>query len=375
MRVLVAPDKFKGTLTAVEATEAIAAGWLSERRGDEVVGFPISDGGDGFGELLGHHLQAEERRVRTVDASGRALEAVWWWVPSRRMAMVESARVIGLAMLPPGRYHPFELDTFGLGAVLRAVAEARPRLCLIGIGGSATNDAGFGLARALGWRFFDGANRPIERWIDLAGLAAIRPPDRTDPGFPVRVAVDVRNPLLGGAGATRVYGPQKGIRPEDVAPAEACHRALARFMTAGRAAKTEPAKLSGAGAAGGLGFGLHVFLGAKLTPGFELFAQLTGLKRALRRFDLVLTGEGCLDATSVRMGKGVGQLALMCRAADVPCVGLAGKVEGMGKSVRPFEMVRSMTPDLTPPANALRQPAFWLEQLAARVARGEGLDA
>jgi glycerate kinase len=369
MRVLIAPDKFKGTLTAGEAAEAMARGWRRVRRRDALELLPISDGGDGFGTLLGRHLGAEPRSVDTVDAAGRPIRADWWWEPRQRLAIVESAAVIGLAMLPKGRFHPFELDTGGLAAVLRDVAAAKPRRCLVGIGGSATNDAGFGLARGLGWLFLDPAGGEITTWTGLNRLNRIEPPKRRVHFRELIVAVDVRNRLLGAQGATRIYGPQKGIRPEDVGPAERSLRRLARGFAGQFGGETDPARQPGSGAAGGLGFGLVAFAGAGIEPGFDLFAGETRLDRRLRDADLVITGEGALDLTSVAMGKGVGCLARLCRAARVPCLGLAGVVAEHPRVHRAFTGTRALTPDLTSSAHALGQPARWLARLAERVAR------
>lgn len=371
MRVLIAPDKFKGTLSAPEAAAAIARGWHRVRPSDTLLEAPISDGGDGFGALLGHHLGAETRTTSTVDAAGRPLATRWWWLPSDRLAIIESATVIGLALLPPGRYHPFNLDSFGLGQVLREAAALRPRCCLVGIGGSATNDAGFGLARSLGWRFLDRNGEQITRWPDLAGLAAIRSP-RTLPRLgELVVAVDVRNPLLGAKGATRIYGPQKGIRPEDVAPAEQAFRRLTRRLRQleGLTLPTSASRLPGAGAAGGLGFGLMAFAGARLEPGFQIFTRYTRLAGVVATADLVLTGEGALDLTSVAMGKGVGQLALLSRRARVPCVALAGTVAADPAVQRRFTATRAIVPGLAAPEEARRHAGRWLTRLAADTAR------
>lgn len=367
LRVLICPDKFKGTLTATEAASAIARGWRAVRPGDALELLPISDGGDGFGELLAQHLGAKPCHTETVDAAHRPLRARWWWEPRRRLALVESARVIGLAMLPPGKFHPFELDTFGLGAVLRAAARRRPRCTVVGVGGSATNDAGFGLARALGWTFLDEAERPLTRWTELDRLArAVAPRRRPDWGDLV-VAVDVRNRLLGPRGCTRIYGPQKGLRPEELAPAERCLRRLARVL--GRTGRRQaPARLPGSGAAGGLGYGLRVFAGARLEPGFAWFARLTGLAQRLARADLVLTGEGTLDETTLAMGKGVGEVARLCRRARRPCLALAGVVADRARAARWFRGVYALAPDLVAPEEARRRAAQWLTELARRAA-------
>jgi glycerate kinase len=362
-RVLIVPDKFKGTLSARQAARAIARGWRAARPGDALQLLPMSDGGDGFGEVLGDLLDAAPRRLRTRDAAHRRRNTIWWWAPRSKTAILESARVIGLARLPAAKFHPFQLDTFGLGAALRAAQSAGAKKILVGIGGSATNDGGFGVARALGWKFFDCQGRLIERWTDLHRLARVRPP--TVRGFgKITVAVDVQNPLLGARGATRVYGPQKGLRPDDLAPAESCLRQLARIWR--RQTGRDFARLPGAGAAGGLGFGLRAFLGARLTPGFALFARLASVSRRLRAADLVLTGEGAIDRSTV-MGKGVGQVARWCRQAGVPCVGLAGAAVRSRAASRLFDRVYAIT-DLTSEAEAKAKPAQWLAKLAARAA-------
>ena len=145
LRVLIVPDKFKGTLTAAAAANAIAEGWRRRRPEDMITLLPISDGGDGFGAVLAERLGAERRTLKTVDAAHRPIQAHWWYDPHSGRALIEAAAINGLAQLPPGHFHPFELDTTGLGAVLKAAQEAGAREVLMGIGGSATNDAGFGL--------------------------------------------------------------------------------------------------------------------------------------------------------------------------------------------------------------------------------------
>ena len=368
-RVLICPDKFKGTLTATAAATAIAAGWRRGRPGDLVTLLPISDGGDGFGELLGSQLAAREQRIETVDAAHRPIRATWWWEPRTQTAVVESARIIGLAGLPAGRFHPFDLDTFGLGAVLRAVAKLRPQRCWIGIGGSATNDAGFGLARGLGWHFLDAARQPITRWTDLIRLATVVPPRRPLALAQTLVAVDVRNRLLGVEGCTRVYGPQKGLRPADFEPAEANLRRLARMVAVARPDLRGVAQSRGTGAAGGLGYGLRVFAGARLVPGFGLFAEQTGLEARIRDADVVITGEGAIDATTLGMGKGVGDLARRCHRRGIPCVGLAGSVRQPRLAGRVFARVAGIVPDVAGQADAIREPVRWLTELAFQIAR------
>jgi glycerate kinase len=365
LRVLIAPDKFKGTLTAEQAARAIAKGWRSVRREDEIELLPISDGGEGFGTVMAGSLNARERKAYTVDAAHHAVTARWWWSAKSRTAIIESAEVIGLARLPAGRFHPFELDTFGLGAVLIAAAKQGAQRWMVGIGGSATNDGGFGLARALGWQFEDRQGHPILNWRELTRLHRVAPPrwDWRIPGLVV--AADVKSPLLGVRGATHIYGPQKGIKPADIALAESCLRRLAQVV------RLDPgldfARRPGAGAAGGLGFGLMTFCGARIREGFGLFARHSGLERRLRFVDLVITGEGAVDV-STSMGKGAGEIARLCRRMRKPCLCLAGTVKGGAKVRGSFHRILAMT-DLVSAEESMAEPAHWLEAAAATAAQ------
>lgn len=363
LKILVAPDKFKGTLTALEAAQSIARGWAVARPRDQLDLMPMSDGGDGFGEVMGQQLGARPQWARTVDAAHRPIEAPWWWHEEGGTAIVESARIIGLAMLPYRQFHPFDLDSFGLGEVLKAAARHGCRRCLMGIGGSATNDGGFGLGRALGWRFHTASGDPIKSWTGLEHLARVEAPDRTRWFDELLVAVDVQNPLLGPGGCSRVYGPQKGLI--EFEKAEACLGRMAEVLESIQ--HRTHATVPGAGAAGGLGFGLLSFAEARLAPGFDLFRERTGLADRIRNAQLVITGEGALDHQTL-MGKGVGEIGRLCRAEKVPCLALAGVLEDRAQARERFEDALAITPELTDRESALRSPGFWLEQLAARAA-------
>ena len=370
LNVLIVTDKFKGTLTAQAAADLIARGWRETRPQDRLELLPMSDGGDGFGEVLGRLLQLDEQTVASLDAAHDPLRANWWWDSKTRTAIIESAKIIGLALLPANRFHPFDLDTFGLGAALEAAADKGARHCLMGIGGSATNDGGFGVARSLGWQFLDKDEQPIEHWRQLISLQRIRPPVPQKKQPELLVAVDVQNPLLGPTGASRIYGPQKGLRPEDFAHAEKCLSQLAEVVK--RDLHLDAAAEPGAGAAGGLGFGLRCFFNARFESGFDIFARYACLPERIRTAQLVITGEGAIDASTL-MGKGVGEIAKGCHQAGVPCIGLAGtfrRSELMEQTRQPyFTRVFGMSPDLTTPELAMRDPGFWLPRLAADVAR------
>jgi glycerate kinase len=326
---------------------------------------PMSDGGDGFGVVLSHLFGAGLRTTKTVDAAHRPLTAEWWWEPKTATAIIEAARINGLAQLPRGKYHPFELDTFGLGAVLQEARQTGARRCVMGIGGSATNDGGFGVARSFGWEFFNAQSAALDRWTDLHTLSQIKI-SSLDPCFEsFSVAVDVNNPLLGSNGCTRIYGRQKGLLDTDFDFAERCLGSLARV--AQQELHLQTAAEPGAGAAGGLGFGLRTFLGAKLEPGFELFAQLAKLTARIEKADLVLTGEGAIDEQTL-MGKGVGELAALCHRLRKPCVGLAGIVTDPSKARHLFTDVHSMVA-VTSADEAKANAAHWLEEIARRAAQ------
>jgi glycerate kinase len=364
LKVLIIPDKFKGTLTAQAAAEAMASGWRRVRPADSLCLLPMTDGGDGFGEVISGLLRARLVKTRTVDAAHRPVVAGWWWAAAAKTAIIETARVAGLAMLPRKKFHPFQLDTFGLGAVIWAAAARGARRCLLGLGGSATNDGGFGLARSLGWGFFDGQGNSIAEWTELDKLELIVAPRRQHWFGNLSVAVDVQNPLLGPRGATRVYGPQKGLRPRDYVLAERCLGRLALVVR--QQFGGESARAPGAGAAGGLGFGLLAFAGARLMPGFALFARRASLERRLRWADVVITGEGRIDESTL-MGKGAGQVAQLCRRSKIPCIGLAGSAAGEAPVRRAFSQVQALT-ELTTMKGAEARAAFWLEELAAKAA-------
>lgn len=364
MKLLIVPDKFKGTLTALEAAEAIAAGWKGVRPNDSLELLPMSDGGDGFGQVLSSLLGAIPQKIKTMDAAHRPCESLWWWHADSKTAIVETAQVIGLALLPAGKYHPFELDTEGLATVFEAAAAAGAERCLVGIGGSATNDAGFGLARGLGWQFFGLHDEKIVRWTELRDLALLKPAEAERWFEELIVAVDVQNPLLGPRGCTRVYGPQKGLRAEEFEFAEQCLAQLVSVVE--KQMHLRAANEPGVGAAGGLGYGLRCFAGAKLEPGFALFAKHADLLSRIRSVDIVVTGEGSIDESTL-MGKGVGEVARLAHEAKVRCIGLCG-VRNTERSAS-FDRIYAISPDLVSKEEAMTGSARWLKELAAKAAR------
>ncbi len=390
MRVLIAPDKFKGTLSAEAVARTIAQGWRKVRPDDDIRLLPISDGGDGFGPVLGRLLNARTQSLITCNAARQPVRARWWWVAEKRLAIIEAAQANGLAQLPKGRYHPFELDTLGVARPLEFALRKGAQHCIVGVGGSATNDGGFGLAIGLGWVFLDRAGQRILRWTDLHRLDRMVPPAQDSPARPrssgsgaserlhldppnpsngsalcrVTVATDVDNPLLGPQGATRVYGPQKGLTPADHPIAEKNLRRLAQVVERQLGFDSSA---PGAGAAGGLGFGLMAFLGAERRLGFDVFADCSQLDRLLKQSDLVITGEGSFDDQSL-MGKGVGQCIQRCSRQKRPVIVLAGRVaQGNQASSNTVRWSKGLC-DLTSTEEAMARPTPWLRRLAHEAA-------
>ena len=269
-------------------------------------------------------------------------------------------------MLPPGRFHPFELDTYGVGEVIRQIADAGSNITLlVGIGGSATNDGGFGMARALGYRFRDLDLQEIERWTGLHKLRRVEKPSAHLALSKIVIATDVQNRLLGAQGASRVYGPQKGLREADIPAAEICLERLSQVvrLDLGIDAAHEP----GTGAAGGLGYGLRVFLGGVFKPGFDIFAEMAGLKEKIGKADLVITAEGAIDESTL-MGKGTGAVARLAQTQGRPCIGLGGSVPENVMNGALFNKVHGICPGLTSLEQAMAEPKQWLTRLAEKAA-------
>ena len=325
MKVVVAPNAFKGTLTAPQAAAAIAWGVREVFPDAEIVEVPVADGGDGTVEALvsAHHGQY---RTATVDGPlGDPVEARYGLIDSGATAVVELATASGLALIPAERRDPRRASTFGFGQLLEAARRDGPSKILAGIGGSATNDGGAGMGQAVGYRLLDGDGHDLPRGgVALARLARVDPAGFDRDAWRhihVKVACDVTNPLLGPEGASAVYGPQKGADPEAVRELDA---ALARFaQVVDRDLGKKVADIPGAGAAGGAGAGLIAFLDAELLRGAPLVVEASGLDAALKGADLVITGEGRVDEQTA-YGKAPGEVARRAQAAGIPVLLLAG---------------------------------------------------
>jgi glycerate 2-kinase len=327
VRVLVSPDKFKGTLTAAQAGDAIAAGWRRARPNDVVDQLPLADGGEGTLDALVEGLGGERRALRVTGPLGDPVDAEYGLVESAEglTGVVEMARASGLQLLRSTRRDPLRATTRGTGELMVAACHAGARTLMVCIGGSGTNDGGAGMAQAMGIRLLDAAGQELRPGgAALRDLARIdlRPLDTSVGDVAVIVASDVDNPLVGPSGASRVYGPQKGARPDDVAVLD---EALAHFAAViHRDLGIDVRDVPGAGAAGGLGAGLVAFLGARIRPGVDVVMDAVGFQRRLQEADVVVTGEGSFDEQSLR-GKVAAGVLRSAAEARVRAIVLAGR--------------------------------------------------
>ncbi|MBB4765572.1 glycerate kinase [Actinoplanes digitatis] len=366
MRVLICPDKFAGTLSAAEAAAAVAAGWHETAPGDETVLRPLSDGGPGFVEVLAAALDGRRLPVTIVDPLGRP--ATGEVLLAGTTAYVESAQACGLHLLTPAERDVNAATSYGLGLLLAAAVEAGAAEIVVGLGGSAVNDAGAGMLAALGAAPVDESGyalpyggAPLITAARLGGRPRLRQ---------VRLvaATDVDNPLTGLHGASNVYGPQKGATREDVLRLDAALDHFAGVLE--RALDVRDLRtLPGGGAAGGIGAAL-LALGARVTSGIALVTTLIGLEAQLDAADLVITGEGSFDHQSLR-GKVAAGIAGGARDRGLPCVVVAGRNETGHREAAAAGVTETyaLVDHFGSEERALAEPARGLREIGARLAR------
>jgi len=326
MRVVIAPDKFKGSLTALEAAEAMARGLSRVDPSAEIDRVPMADGGEGTVAALVAATGGTYRTVTVTGPLGDPVVASFGLLGDGRTAVLEMASASGLWLVPPALRDPLRATTRGTGQLLLAALEAGARRVIVGIGGSATNDGGAGLGQALGFRLLDTHGRELEPGGgELDRLARI---ERTDQvavlgSATIAVACDVTNPLCGPQGASAVYGPQKGATPEMV---ERLDRNLGHFADiVARDLDVAVRHIPGSGAAGGLGGGLVAFAGGRLEGGVNLVIEAVNLRERLHAADLCLTGEGALDGQSA-FGKTAVGVARLAHSLRCPTLAIAGSI-------------------------------------------------
>ena len=326
MKVVVAPNAFKGSLTASEAAVAMAAGIRRVVPDADIELVPVADGGDGLVEVALDALQGERRKLLVTGPRFDLVEAQFCHVPEKCFAAIEMALASGLALLPEHLQDPSQTTTFGTGELIQAALDLGVVKIGVGIGGSATNDGGVGMAAALGVRFLDDTGKVVRPLgealgnivhIDMSGL------DPRLADVTIEAVCDVDNTLVGEQGAARVYGPQKGATQEQVKQLEAGLINLAQVIKADLG--KDVGDLPGGGAAGGLGAGLYAFLGASLRPGVDVVLDMVNLEEKLENAALVITGEGQIDFQTV-FGKAPAGVGMRAKAKNIPCIALAGSV-------------------------------------------------
>ena len=344
MKILIAPDKFKGTLDAREVAQNIAKGLRDVLSDADIEIIPMADGGEGTAEAICDARGCSWVQCKAHDPLGREIYARYGWIDREKLAVTEMSEAAGMRRLSESERDPIRATTFGVGEMLLDATKRGANEIVIGLGGSATNDGGFGMAQALGFRFLGAGDREIKRVVELALLERIQRPKGREELKRRRIiaAVDVKNPLLGENGATQVFGPQKGASKSDLDNLE---RALTRL--AGVVATEfgfDYRDEAGAGAAGGLGFGLLSFCDATIRPGFQVVAEAVGLELKMKDVDVVITGEGSLDRQTLEGKTPVG-VARLARKFGKPVFAFVGRAtkdpevlnifEGIYENARP----------------------------------------
>ena len=371
LRILVAPNAFKESLSATEAAAAISRGILKVLPASKITQLPIADGGDGTLEAVVEGTDGKIFRARVLDPLGKKIFAEYGLTGDGKTAVIEMSRASGLALVPTSQRNPMLCTSYGTGQLIKAALKRGVKDIILGIGGSATVDGGVGALQALGIEFLDRRGKPVGWGGD--GLKSI---SRIDPGAAnplleqarILVACDVDNPLVGPRGSAAVFGPQKGATPGMVRKLDQYLGKLGRLIqrTTGR----DVLQVAGSGAAGGIAGGFMGLLGAQLSPGSDLVFELLRVEEQVRKADLIFTGEGQIDFQTP-FGKGPGMLAKTAKDAGVPVIGIAGSVAGDVGSLydQGFTALFSILASPLTIEAAIRQADQLLEAQSEQVAR------
>jgi glycerate kinase len=381
VRILIAPDKFKGALNAREVAESIAAGLREVLPDAEIEIAPMADGGEGTAEAICDALGGSWLKCKAHDPLGREIEARYGWVDKDKIAVMEMSEAAGMRRLTRKELNPAIATTFGVGEMLLDAAQRGAKEIIIGLGGSATNDGGFGMARALGFRFLTSVSLTTGLSTWLRGKR-IEVPELTGPVTELRTleriekpknlslpriiaAVDVKNPLLGETGATQVFGPQKGLPSDQTKRFDLALARLADVIE--QDFHVDHADERGAGAAGGLGFGLMSFCGATIRPGFDVVAESIGLEATMKDVDLVITGEGSLDRQTLE-GKTPAGVARCARKLGKRVYAIVGRATDEAEPRKLFDGVyQNARPGMSDEQN-MKHAAEFLRENARELA-------
>jgi glycerate kinase len=326
MKIIIAPDKFKHSLSSFEVCAAIKEGLLDASDNFIITTLPLADGGDGLSDIISYYISAEKKMVQVLDPLFRKIETSFLVSDDEETVFIEMAKASGLQLLKPSEYNCMLTSTYGTGQLIEEAIKRNAKKIIIGIGGSSTNDAGIGMAAALGYRFLDKHGNELqpvgENLINICSID-VTSIIKTE-NINIEVACDVSNPLTGENGATQVYAPQKGATPQMVNQLEEGMIHFAKVL------KDELGKdiseIKGAGAAGGLGAGCLAFLNAKLTSGIDLILQYSEAEKHIIDADLIITGEGKIDKQTLH-GKVLSGLARLCLKHKKPLIALCGALD------------------------------------------------
>jgi glycerate kinase len=372
MKIVVAPDSFKESLTAPQVCEAIARGVRTVWPDAEVDLIPLADGGEGTVDALVSATGGEFQTTHVFGPLGASVDAVWGQLGSTDAptAVIEMSAASGLMQVPPDRRDPLRTTTFGTGELIRAAFDHGARKIIMGIGGSATNDGGVGAAQALGVTFCNGAGEQLRDGLgggDLADIQSISVSFR-DPRIAesqIVIACDVDNPLCGPRGASAIYGPQKGATPDTVAILDRHLAHLAALIE--RDLGKLVADVPGAGAAGGLGAGMLAFADGELCDGITLVMEAVRFQQRIQGADLVITGEGRLDAQSM-MGKLIGGVGRAAQQTGVPVIAIVGSAgDGADESLQVLDAYHALVDETTSLEEAIAHAASLIERRTAQV--------
>ncbi|MFW6022654.1 MAG: glycerate kinase [Halanaerobiaceae bacterium] len=369
MRILVAPDSFKGSLSAHEVANSIKVGILNACKEAEVYTLPMTDGGEGTVQTL---IEATNGKIiyKTVTGPlGNPVEAYYGLLGNENTAVIEMAAASGLLLVPPGKANPLKATSYGTGELIKAILDERVDEIIIGLGGSATMDVGIGMMQALGVSFKDINDREVGyggeqlasiKKIDVSKL------DKRLKTVKIIVASDVTNPLYGPNGAAYYYGPQKGATSDDVKFLDTCFRYFANMIKTELGQEVD--RMEGGGAAGGLGVALKVFLNANIKSGIELVLDVTGIDEYLQKVDLVITGEGKIDKQTL-MGKAPIGVARRAKKRNLPVVALAGYLDADSQKIlnAGIDVIFGITQRPVTQEEAFRNAAKWIERTAEQI--------
>ena len=366
MKIVIAPQSFKGSLSAWEVAQAIDRGIKRVLAGAEIIMLPIADGGEGTVDALVYSTSGQSMVTEVTGPLGEKVAAGWGILGDGVSAVVEMAAASGITLVPPEKLNPLVATTYGTGELIRAALDTGCRRLIIGIGGSATNDGGAGMAQALGAKLLDENGEELPwggvaiarlRRIDISGL------DYRLADCEIITACDVNNPLCGEQGASRIYGPQKGATEEMCRQLDKALKNYAQVVKSDLG--IDVVDIPGAGAAGGLGAGLVAFLGAKLVSGIEMVSEAVGLSAHLKEASLVFTGEGRMDSQTL-FGKTVAGVTAKAKAFRVPVVAIVGELAGDSEQVYRHGVAAALS--IAPGPISLEQSMAGAERLIADAA-------